>query len=189
MEKAALRRKFLAGRMRMTTREVCESSRSVFKTLAQERIFLKAKNICCYLSFDNEVHTHGFILKCLKVGKTVVVPKVDKKKGILLSKLTDFNHLSSGPFGILEPEEGVFQPFDSAKLDLAIIPAVALDCKGNRLGFGFGYYDKFLAQNEGKLFLVGVAHDFQLVERLPVCVHDIAMHQVITNRENIRIDN
>lgn len=189
MEKAVLRRRFLAIRARMTPREVWESSRSIFKSLAQEPVFKKAENICCYLSFDNEVHTHGFILRCLKAGKIVAVPKVDKKKGILLSKLTDFDHLSPGTFGILEPKEDTFQPFDPGKLDLAVIPAVALDCRGNRLGFGKGYYDKFLTQSEKKTFLVGVVHDFQLVGQLPVWAHDIPVHQVITSRDNIRIEN
>lgn len=187
MEKAVLRRKFLAGRARMTAREVWESSRSIFKTLIREPIFQEAENICCYLSFDNEVHTHGFVLKCLKAGKTVAVPKVNKEKVIFLSELTDFSHLKPGPFGIPEPGEENIKPFDPGKLDMAVIPAVALDCKGNRLGFGMGCYDKLLAQSEGKIFLVGVVHDFQLVEQIPVCAHDIAMHQVITGRENIRI--
>jgi 5-formyltetrahydrofolate cyclo-ligase len=185
MEKAALRSELLAERARMAPYEVWLSSRAIFRKLVSEPVFRQAGNICCYISYDNEVHTHGFILNCLKAGKTVVVPKTDKKQGILLAKFTDFGSLERGHFGILEPKDGIWIPYDPDELDIAVIPAVAFDRSGNRLGFGAGYYDKFLAPRNKKLFLVGVAHDFQLLERLPVCEHDIAMHQVITGGENI----
>ena len=183
--KVALRSRLLAKRARMTPHEVWMSSHSIFSSLIREPVFNKAQNICCYLSHDNEVHTHGFILRCLRWGKTVAVPKTDKKRGMLLSKFIDFNRLEPGAYGILEPKDSAYSPYDPDELDLAIVPAVALDKRGNRLGFGAGYYDKFLAQRDEKLFVVGVAHDFQLVELLPVSAHDIPMHQVITGRNNI----
>jgi 5-formyltetrahydrofolate cyclo-ligase len=167
-EKDVLRSELLARREQMTPHEVWRSSRSIFRSLIQEPVFRKAGSICCYLSFNNEVHTHGFVLHCLKAGKTVAIPKTDKKRGILLSKFISFDHLSPGPFGILEPEESSYFPYNPDELDLVIIPAVALDRKGNRLGFGAGYYDKFLAQRHKGLFLVGVVHS-----------------QIITDYENI----
>ncbi len=181
--KAALRSTLLAKRARMTPHEVWVSSSSIFSSLIREPVFNKAQNICCYLSYDNEVHTHGFILRCLKWGKTVAVPKIDKKRGMHLAKFVDFSCMEPGAFGILEPKDSA--PYDPDELDLVIVPALALDKSGNRLGFGAGYYDKFLAPRSEKLFVVGVAHDFQLAELLPVSAHDIPMHQVITGRDNI----
>lgn len=184
-EKDVLRSKLLAKRAQMSPDEVWRSSRSIFRSLIREPVFQKAGSICCYLSFDNEVHTHGFVLHCLKAGKTVAIPKTDKKKGILLSEFIGFNHLSPGPFGILEPDESSYFPYDPDALDLVVIPAVALDRRGNRLGFGTGYYDKFLAQRHKSLFLVGVVHRFQLLKQLPVSSHDVPVQQVITDCENI----
>jgi 5-formyltetrahydrofolate cyclo-ligase len=187
-EKNVLRSELLAKRAQMTPHEVWRSSRSIFGSLIRESVFQKAGSICCYLSFDNEVHTHGFVLHCLKAGKTVAIPKTDKKQGILLSKFISFNHLSPGPFGILEPKENSYFPYDPDELDLAVVPAVALDREGNRLGFGTGYYDKFLAKRNKRLFLVGVVHSFQLLQQLPVSSYDVPVQQVITDGANICLE-
>ena len=154
--KAALRSELLAKRARMTPHEVWLSSRSIFDSLIREPVFKKAENVCCYISFDNEVHTHGFILRCLKEGKTVAVPRTDKNRGMSLSKFIGFSHLEQGYFGIMEPKDSAGH-YDPDGLDLVIVPALAYDRRGKRLGFGAGYYDKFLAHRS--LYSVGVAHD------------------------------
>ncbi len=87
--------------------------------------------------------------------------------------------MQTGAFGVSEPKDRI--EFDKAKIDLVLVPGVAFDKKGNRMGFGKGYYDRFL--KDINAFKVGVCHSFQMVENVPHEEHDVKMDMIVTERE------
>ena len=148
--------------------------------------FKKSKVVMVFISILGEVNTSYIIKNCFEQGKTVVVPKVKQKKGVMDAvKLEGKKHpLEPSSYGILEPVEA--KKFPVEKIDLIIVPGLAFDEKLNRLGRGGGYYDKFLAQKGCTAKKCGVAYEMQIVDKLPVKEHDQKMDIIITEDRVIR---
>ncbi len=151
--------------------------RKVFRLTA----FRRAKTICCYVSLPYEVQTWRMIETMLKQGKRVVVPKVARGKRLRLSELrTPRTDLVRGAFGVWEPHPRALRPVRLAEVDLVLVPGLAFDRRGRRLGRGHGYYDRFLARLPRSTPTVGLAYRFQLLDRLPTAAHDHAVKAVLT---------
>lgn len=144
--------------------------------------FKRAKVVMFYVSTDGEVDTALMIDETLKMGKKVVVPLIlMKEKKLVASLILDrTKELRPGPYGILQPIACVSRPISLKDIDLVVAPGIAFDKKGNRLGRGKGYYDKFLSEIPQGIPLIGLAFDFQLVDRLPRLAHDLPVDKVIT---------
>ncbi len=150
-------------------------SELIFNRLEALHQFKSADIILAYWSLSDEVSTHRFILKWAGTKK-IVLPIV---VGDTL-ELRAFNGMeslvTSTSFGIQEPKvEELVNPKD---VDFAIIPGIAFDKKGNRLGRGKGFYDRFLKQTNA--FKVAVGYDFQIIDEVPVSSHDVPVDIVIT---------
>ncbi len=167
--KAVLRREFLS------LRKTADLVDLRLEDLENYPEFIKAKTVFCYVSAKGEVGTHTLIKELLK-EKEVVVPKcIDKEGNMIGVKITSFNELREGFFGILEPENWV--EFPKGRIDFAIVPAIAFDEEGYRLGYGKGYYDRFLSDiNPYKLGVC--AKDFYLPS-LPHDELDVKMDSVL----------
>lgn len=153
-----------------------------FNSAIQQRFFelpiIKDSNkIMIYYSINQEVATIALINKLLLMGKTVILPACTPKKDLKACIIYDLNELIPGIFGLSEP--GPTAPeIPPEDLDIIVVPGVAFDERGYRLGHGVGYYDRFLARtNACKL---GLAYDFQIVQELPSSPHDIPVHAVLT---------
>lgn len=127
-----------------------------------------------YYPHKNEVNTLPIIQHFLDRGKTVLLPKVSHKH-LLPVKIENLKSVHTGYAGIKEPEGEVF----SGKIDLIVVPAVAFDRKGHRLGYGKGFYDRFLKDRKDSL-KVGFAFDFQVLDKLPAEPHDVPVDLIIT---------
>jgi len=160
-------------RKALDTNEIIQKSAVICGAFLKSELFKKSKNICVYMSAFNEVDTADVIAKCLKAGKTVCVPCVDGEN-ISLSVYSD--NTLSGAFGIKEPAER--KAFDKKTVDTFIVPALAYDRKGGRIGFGKGYYDKLLSGSSA--VKIGFLYDFQLVDHVPAEKHDIFMDYLFT---------
>ncbi len=119
------------------------------------------------------------------MGKKVLVPVVDKEsEQLVLSDLRDFDlELEPGTFGILEPKPSYRRIVPLAEVDLVLVPGLAFDVKGHRLGRGKGYYDKLLREislNRRDVKFVGLAHSFQVLGEIPHERHDISVHKIVT---------
>lgn len=136
--------------------------------------FCAAKTILMYYSLKDEVQTHDFIDKW-KNKKTILLPVVRADK-LELHIYAGKENLVNGAFHISEPKGTTFT--DYKKIDLAIIPGIAFDNSGNRLGRGKGYYDRFLKNIKAKK--IGLCFPFQIVEKLPTENFDIRMDNIIT---------
>ena len=140
-------------------------------------LFKDAKTVMCYLSAFNEPDTFEIISLLLSQGKRVVVPVTDTNAcTITPSYLTSLDGLRSGSYGIAEPSE--YAPADAADIDISVIPGIAFDRSGMRIGFGKGYYDRFLSEFRG--LKLGLCYEFQLYDSVPHDRHDIPMDIIIT---------
>lgn len=153
-------------------------SRLIKKKLFRTRVFKKAKFVMFYIAFDGEVNTEEMIKEARKLGKIVIVP-VCKKNRITLrpSILEDSTRLKKGPYGVCEPASQ--RPIPLNDLDLVIVPGIAFDAKGNRLGRGKGCYDRFLARLPQDTPTIGLAFDFQILPAVPAHTHDVNVDKTI----------
>ena len=163
--KQTLKSEIIGKRKTLSKEEVKEKNARVKENLFSMSEFKKAKNILFYVSFNSEVNTHEMIKELLDNGdKTVVVPYVLKNYPILqLSELKNFDNIEPKTFGILEPKKQYIREFNHEKLDLVIIPGVVFDENGHRVGYGYGYYDRFLKKVK-KVKKVGLAFELQLID-------------------------
>ena len=138
----------------------------------------EAQTIMAYYSLPDEVNTHALIDELVAEGKTVLLPKVTGADTMELRRYTGRADLQEGAYHILEP---VGEPFtDLSAIDLTLVPGLAFDAAGHRLGRGRGYYDRFLhSKNRPYCVKIGVCFDFQKVDEVPVDAHDIAMDKVV----------
>jgi 5-formyltetrahydrofolate cyclo-ligase len=135
--------------------------------------FQSAQIIGAYFTFGSEVMTDSIIAQSKREGKKVALPSVEGDR-ITFYEFLSNDHLVKGKFGILEPLP--CSPMD--KMDLLIVPGIAFDKKGYRLGYGHGYYDRLLAGK--KYFSIGLAFSSQLVENVPHDEHDRQLDAIVT---------
>lgn len=144
--------------------------------------FKKAKKILFYLSFDGEVETFRMIDRAVLLGKKVAVPVINRNnKSLTASLFVDCkSQLEVGPYGIYQPKRECIRRIPLDKIDLIIVPAVAFDLKGNRLGRGQGYYDRMLQSLPKKIPTIGLAFNFQVLRSIPaVESHDFPVDRVL----------
>jgi 5-formyltetrahydrofolate cyclo-ligase len=144
-------------------------------------VYRQAETVFAYVDHANEVMTRDFIRRALRGGKNVAVPKVEGEK-MRFWYMTDFSQLRPGIFGIEEPvtgEEGMSVCADDAEDALMIVPGVAFDSGCHRVGFGGGFYDRYL-QTHPLHETIAVAFEEQIYASVPCEDHDRLMHMVVT---------
>jgi len=188
-EKKITREKFKSLRMRLSKEEVLTKSAQIKKSLFGMPEFARAKTIAFYVArqTSKEVETEDMIKESLAAGKRVLVPMVDKAtKKILFSELRDYDsELAPGVFNILEPKPSCRRFVPIRESDLVIVPALAFDLKGHRLGHGGGYYDRLLrelASIKPSLPFVGLAYELQVVDKLPKTLWDVPVNILVTEK-------
>ncbi|MBD5287528.1 MAG: 5-formyltetrahydrofolate cyclo-ligase [Muribaculaceae bacterium] len=180
MEKNEIRRKIKAMRSMLLEAEKMSAADEVFEQLEKTAAFLLADRILMYHSLPDELSTHRFLDKW-HGRKSFYLPRVN---GVNLEILPyDESRLELGAFHIEEPTGNNTVPAED--IELVIVPAVAYDRSGNRLGRGKGFYDRLLATT--KATKVGVGYEFQIVDEIPAEPHDVKMDMVITQKTVIRI--
>lgn len=167
-------RKWVRERKRQFSREELDRfSLEVSRQVLAHESWLQASLVLLYNSLPDEVDTHLLIQSALEAGKQVLLPVV---VGDELELRLYSSQMRQGAFGILEPEGDAFQDF--AAIDLAIVPGMAFDASGHRLGRGRGYYDRLL-QRLPHVTTLGICFPFQLVDAVPAALHDISVSEVI----------
>lgn len=153
----------------------------IFEKIIYDIAFIKAKTVFIFVSFKSEVDTHKLIKYALASGKTVCVPKVNNiNKTMEAIKINSFDEMRKSDYDILEPvlEENKINP---EIIDLVIVPGLAFDKNGGRVGYGGGYYDKFFTSGNIKAYKIGLAYSFQVVYEVPVNEHDVLLDGIITD--------
>ena len=180
-EKKILRNKILIIRNSLD-KEVKEAmDDKIYNKLITSDLYIKAKNIFIYLSFGSEIQTNNIITKALRDGKEVYIPKVYKKNKLMKAvRLKSFNDLKENSMGILEPIDDS-NYIGKREIDLILVPGVVFDLNGNRIGYGGGYYDRYLQDIKEIRNKVVLAYDLQIVDSINPDIHDIAFDYIITN--------
>ncbi|MCG0274933.1 MAG: 5-formyltetrahydrofolate cyclo-ligase [Thermosediminibacteraceae bacterium] len=180
MDKKELRCQFIEKRMKLSQEDVKKMSEKIISTLFSLDEFKKSKTVMLYVDFRNEVMTQKAIEDALAMGKRVVVPKTIKGQGLLAIEIKGTHELKPGTYGVLEPEKN--EGLDPKLIDLVVVPGVAFDKRGYRLGYGGGYYDRFLPKLRPDAKKIALAFEIQIAEYLPEDPHDIRMDAVITEK-------
>ena len=176
-EKQLIRDRMNDIRNSMSPDEVKTKSLQVEKNLLKMKEFSDAENVAFYLPIKNEVDVLETILKTLDSGKGAFVP-VLRNGELIPSRLKSMDSLKKGTFGILEPEDP--ELVNPETLDLVVVPGVAFDREGNRLGRGRGFYDRFLKKT--RAFKIGVAYETQILDKIRKSHEDVKMDKVVTDR-------
>jgi 5,10-methenyltetrahydrofolate synthetase len=158
-----------------TIKDIESSSQQICDKIIALPAFTKCSWVYAYIDFKNEVKTEGIIEAAWQKGKRVAVPKVNGK-AMVFYEITSFEQLKEGYGGILEPCNC---PVATARKALMIVPGVAFDKRRHRIGYGGGFYDRYLA-NYPQFISVAVAFDFQMVDEVPCEEFDIIPKQLIT---------
>lgn len=154
-------------------------------TLAEVR---EATSIFLFASFRTEVDTMAMIGQFLSEGKRIFLPVVDRENHrLVLYEIRNMEELSAGYMGIPEPSVRTDERLIAIDdIDLAIIPGAAFDERGNRIGYGGGYYDILLSGLKKRIPIIAVAYEEQIVESVPSEPHDIRVDIIVTDRRVIR---
>jgi 5-formyltetrahydrofolate cyclo-ligase len=172
-----------------------ESGRETKSLAIQERLlampeFTQAHRILSYVGVGSEVATDLIISRGLEQGKRVAAPYVTKE-GLKAAFILSRDDLAPARFGLLEPAESVRQDAaricDVREVDLFVVPGVAFDRQGGRLGHGRAYYDRLLIRARSDSHLVAVAFESQVVPEVPMTSTDVPMHALVTERELYRV--
>lgn len=160
---------------------------NVFNNLVNSEFYKRAKVIFAFVSFKSEVDTHQIINRAISDKKIICVPKIkSKEKGIEIFKINSMTELSIGYHGILEPFDNC-PPVDAKELNLILMPGAAFDRQGGRVGYGMGYYDRFLTNLKGYVDKIALAYGLQVLEKVPMDETDVRINGIITNNEIITI--
>jgi 5-formyltetrahydrofolate cyclo-ligase len=150
------------------------ASQQIHKKLRKNKLFREAKKIGSYYPIGSEVLTQDIMQEILSVGKELFLPKV-KGSEMEFRKITDFSCLEKGSFDILEPKDDC--PVDN-NLDLILVPTIGISQDGVRLGYGLGFFDKFLSQN--KITTISLVYEKQVIKKIPRSDHDVLMNWILT---------
>ena len=178
MNKSKLRKINLSKRDNYPKKDWEINSNKVLDNIKNLQVFNESSIIHSYLSFRNEVRTLELIQYCLRNHKRVFCPRMQKHQKLEHYEIENLTHLEESKEGILEPSVESLQMILNPQC--IFIPGLAFDMSGQRLGFGKGYYDRFLSKQNG--CKIGLFFEFQKVEKLQVEKHDVPLDIIITEK-------
>lgn len=176
MLKNQLRKLIKQRKRQFSQQQLGELSFDIIRRLSNHTKLKQAGTVLLYHSLPDEVYTHDLIQHLYNQGKTILLPVVINESDMELCSFTGNDNLKSGAFNIWEPQGERFTDYND--IDVAIIPGIAFDDHGNRLGRGKGYYDRLLARMHG-CYKIGVCFNFQKVPLVPAESTDIAVDEVL----------
>lgn len=163
-----------------TSEELDIKSETIIRQVIALPVWQSAHAVLLYSALPDEVRTQRLIDAALRAGKQIFLPVVEGDR-LQIRRYKDTTPVEKEPlFGIYEPVGKNFPVCQYANIDLAVVPGMAFDAKGNRLGRGKGYYDKLLTKLD--VHTVGICFDFQYVDNVPTSSHDIPMDVVVTEK-------
>lgn len=186
--KNELRKSILQARKSLPEEEVATKSRSITEKLLSLPEYREAQMVMLYLDFRNEVATGELVKETLAAGKRVVVPITDTKNTALIpSEVIHYpDDITLGTWDIPEPKKAAVRPVELTDIDIVIVPGVAFDPQGNRLGYGGGFYDRFLLRTKPGTTFVALAFEMQIRDEVYPEAHDHPVHYVITENRVIK---
>tara|TARA_B100000686_G_C16686259_1_gene914979 strand:- start:560 stop:1099 length:540 start_codon:yes stop_codon:yes gene_type:complete len=167
----------------MFPEERLRASNAVLENLRLLNKYRESRAILFYLSLEEEVQTDEIIEKSIQIGRQVCVPVIDHKE-LRVARISRLDmEYEENSYGVREPRRDSWDLIDPTELDLVLVPGLAFDPEGGRIGFGCGYYDRFLSRLSSDVIFAGLAFDFQIVETAPQSPGDCKVHFVVTDKQ------
>lgn len=177
--KNELRKQFIEKRKSITDEDRSLQNTKIFKSIIEYPFYLNSQTVFTYVSMKDEVDTHAIIKHAIANNKKVAVPKVYSNGYMKFFYIKSFNELKPSTMNILEPDDSneVAIPNNQAIIN---VPGLVFDHSFNRIGFGGGYYDRYLVAYE-MIHKVGLAYDFQITSDIPHDDYDISLNAIISS--------
>lgn len=185
MPKKRVRRSQITLREQLTAQQRADLSSRAQSLVVKQSWFAEANLIALYSSIRNEVDTQYLFEAAISLGKRIVFPRIDDGQMVFV-EVESPRDLCSGTFGVLEPVGTKVVPV--CCIDLIVVPGVAFDRDGFRIGFGKGYYDQALEDRPLSCRLAGLGYAFQLDDSIPREVHDVSLDWLVTDQEVLSFD-
>jgi 5-formyltetrahydrofolate cyclo-ligase len=179
-EKSSLRKLLLGRRDNLSADFMSIASKQIQKNLKKIEAYRDAQTIACYYSIGSEVKTQDIMQEIISEGKTLALPKIDNDM-LVFYNVKKFEDLEKGEFGIMEPKQNCSV---LTKFDIILVPAVAMTSVGQRLGYGKGFYDRFLAGKD--ITTVALTYSRLIVKHIPRSDDDISIQWVVTEDKVIK---
>ncbi len=184
-EKKHLREEILSVRDAMSPAARSDASRAIIEKICGLPAYQHARTVLTYCGFGSEIDTQALIERAFADGKTVVLPRVERHtQSLAMHSVKSLDELVASKWGIREPRAEA-PVISGSGIEFILTPGVAFDRFGNRLGYGRGYYDKWLLAVDPALARVAAAFSCQIVEKIPVGPHDQTIDSIITENEII----
>jgi 5-formyltetrahydrofolate cyclo-ligase len=183
--KGDIRKRVLALRDALTEAEIAAKSERIVEGAAALAAFREAETLMVYLSFGSEARIDGLIDLGRELGKAIAVPLCrPASRELIPCRIDGFTDLQTGHYGIREPRPDRIRPVPAERIDAVLVPGVAFDRRGYRIGYGGGYYDRFLPRAV-RAARIGVAFACQIVETLPAEGCDVPVARILTEEETL----
>ena len=184
-----MRKQVLAKRDLLGIRDRHEKSAAITERFLSMPGMDSWETLFVYVNFRSEVETLQLIQRCLEKDKRVVVPLVDSAQSTMIAlQVTDLDEdLQPGYFDIPEPDPAKTSRVDGKEIDVVVLPGSVFDIEGGRLGYGGGYYDRFLANDAPQACRIGLAFELQVVPTVPLEPHDQRLDYLVTEKRTITI--
>ena len=179
-EKDALRKHLLEKRDAMSFDIMEIHAQKILSKLKKMKSFSEAKSVGCYYSIGSEVQTNNIIKFLLEGKKIVSLPKVAHDT-MVFRKIENVAKLEKGNFDISEPKESC--PIEENH-DVVLVPSIGLDNEGNRIGYGYGFYDRYLTKNDSTK--IALTYSKQIVKSIPTSKYDVKMDWIVTETDIIK---
>ena len=185
VEKKSIRKNILARRNALAAEQIKSMSESICARFTGLDEVRDCSAMMIFLSFGSEVNTDHIIEWVWQQKKRVLAPLCKPEtRELAIFPIETFNDVEPGYFGIREPKKDLLKPASKAEIDLVVVPAVAFDRKGRRVGYGGGYYDRFLAgMNVPK---IGLAFSCQIIHEAPEDRYDLPVDGIVSEKEYIK---
>ncbi|KFN01415.1 5-formyltetrahydrofolate cyclo-ligase [Bacillus clarus] len=181
-EKVRLRKQIIERMNSLSEEQYTTLSEQIAVSLYEQKEWMEAETIGITLSMEHEVNTYVIIEKAWQEGKKVVVPKCNRKtRTMTFRQINNFAQLETVYMSLREPIPTLTKEVMAIEIDLLFVPGVAYTRRGERIGYGGGYYDRYLVQYKGKT--LSLAFDFQIVNDIPIEPFDQKVQKIITEKE------
>ncbi len=185
--KSSIRNEIINKRKLLSTEELNIKSQQIYNNLKSLPLYSDAQSVMLYMDFKGEVKTDYILKDLLSNNKKAIIPiSVPKTMNMVLSQVMDPEvELSRSSYGILEPKPEYIREINPGILDLVIVPGIAFDTEGYRIGYGGGYYDYFFGNAGESIPSVAIALDLQLIDKVPIESFDKPVDFIVTESKII----
>lgn len=164
-------------------------SKSISDLLYKTKYYKNAKTIMAFINFGSEINTRYIIENSIDLKKSIVIPiTVPETKELKVSKMLNYSELEIGHYNILTPKDEFIRFVNPNTIDLVLVPGLIFDKDGYRIGYGGGYYDRFLSKLDPSVPKIGICFDLQVQDTIPRNHYDIPVDFILTEKGLIKIN-